>query len=353
MRPYGVRRGTANAAILVAVATEQGMSTDACLRGTGIARAALDDPDAEISTKQELDLICSIVGALGSVPGLGLRAGRDVHSTAYGVFGLGLVSSATIRSALRFALRNFELSYTLAAFSVAEEQDRFVARFDYPAVTPAVERFLFARDATVYTSFFREALARPARPLAMTCLVPTPETPALYESALGVRPRFGAAANTIAFDRRLLDFRLPLANSHTAALCERLCRELVGRRRQADTLANRVRRALGLTLVRDEPLPPPRDVAAALYMSTRSLRRELLAEGTSFRHIAEEVAADFARRSLQAGSTIDDVARRLGYSEASSFSRAFKRWTGMSPSALAAARPALVAAPGVKWSSRD
>jgi AraC-like DNA-binding protein len=336
-RPYAARRGTANAAILVGMATELGMSTHECLRGTGIARAALDDPDAEISAEEELQLVRNIVAGLEPDPALGLRAARDVHTTAYGIFGLGLLSSATVRDALAFALRYFDLSYTVASFSVRTQADRFVATFEYPPVTPSVERFLLGRDAMVYTSFFRESLGMAVRPLRVTCRVDAPDAVTPYETSLGVRPSFGADTNSVAYDHRLLDRRLPLANTHTLALCERLCRDLAARRRSADTVARRVRRALDVSLARaTEPLPSPAEVAAALHVSGRTLRRELSAEGTSFRQIADQVLAEFAQTLLARGATIDDVARRLGYSETSSFSRAFKRWTGSSPSAYGA-----------------
>ena len=101
-------------------------------------------------------------------------------------------------------------------------------------------------------------------------------------------------------------------------------------RSYATSTANQVRRRLaqGLTgqwLSFDE-------IAAELTMSPQTLRRKLHQENTSPRHIKEEVLRDAAIASLVRGDeTVAALSRRLGFSEPSAFSRAFRRWTGSPP----------------------
>ena len=69
-------------------------------------------------------------------------------------------------------------------------------------------------------------------------------------------------------------------------------------------------------------------------MSPRTLRRKLTEAGTSYRALQDEVRQALAEELLSTGAlTVSDVALRLGYAEAASFIRAFKRWTGRTPSA--------------------
>ncbi|HEX4904763.1 MAG TPA: helix-turn-helix transcriptional regulator [Acidimicrobiales bacterium] len=80
--------------------------------------------------------------------------------------------------------------------------------------------------------------------------------------------------------------------------------------------------------------PDARDAATRLTMSPQTLRRRLAEEGTSFRAISDDVRRDVAVTSLVDGTeSIADLSARLGFSEPSAFTRAFRRWTGDAPSA--------------------
>jgi AraC-like DNA-binding protein len=73
-------------------------------------------------------------------------------------------------------------------------------------------------------------------------------------------------------------------------------------------------------------------VAGRMNMKTRSLRRRLTSEQTSLTDLITEARMRLAKRELaKAGASVKGVAHELGYSEASAFHRAFKRWTGWTP----------------------
>jgi AraC-like DNA-binding protein len=79
----------------------------------------------------------------------------------------------------------------------------------------------------------------------------------------------------------------------------------------------------------------PETVARALAVSRRTLSRRLADEGTSFRHILDDVRRDFACALLQdRGLSVADVAFFLEYSEPAAFNRSFRRWTGQTPRAF-------------------
>lgn len=68
-------------------------------------------------------------------------------------------------------------------------------------------------------------------------------------------------------------------------------------------------------------------------MSVRSLQRKLQQSGTSFRQLLDQTREELARQYIcDRGADLTEIAFLLGFSEHSAFSRAFKRWTGQTPS---------------------
>jgi len=93
-----------------------------------------------------------------------------------------------------------------------------------------------------------------------------------------------------------------------------------------------------------------RRAAEQLGVSTRSLQRELESQGTSYSRLLDEIRFAMARQMLlHSKTTIRGISRRLGYRDASSFSRAFARWAGCSPRAYRAASSPNRDSDGAKW----
>jgi AraC-like DNA-binding protein len=82
-------------------------------------------------------------------------------------------------------------------------------------------------------------------------------------------------------------------------------------------------------------------IANELFMSVRTLQRHLKAEKTTFKSLLNEVRSDLAQKYLSDSFfSIGEITFMLGYREPSSFNRAFKRWTGVSPTAYRERAPA-------------
>jgi AraC-like DNA-binding protein len=115
--------------------------------------------------------------------------------------------------------------------------------------------------------------------------------------------------------------------------------------RDQTSLTERIRRLLRRSLAQE--LPSLEAVGQALSMTPQTLRRRLRDEGQGYQAIKDDLRRDVAIEYLnQPELTLLDIANRLGFSEASTFHRAFKGWTGVSPGAyrqthLATTEPAL------------
>ena len=81
-------------------------------------------------------------------------------------------------------------------------------------------------------------------------------------------------------------------------------------------------------------------LAADRHVDPRTLRRQLAAEGTSFREVVDRARTDVAVELLVvAGLPIRTVSQRLGFTDPNNFIRAFKRWTGLTPAAYRQQHP--------------
>jgi AraC-like DNA-binding protein len=106
--------------------------------------------------------------------------------------------------------------------------------------------------------------------------------------------------------------------------------ELIRADEMAASVQARVRALLGEDLRRE--LPGLEEVAKRLHMASATLHRRLQAEGTSFQKVKDACRRDQALALLRAGRlTGEEIAERLGFSDASGFVRAFRKWTGRTP----------------------
>jgi AraC-like DNA-binding protein len=162
--------------------------------------------------------------------------------------------------------------------------------------------------------------------------------------------------NAIELPLSLVDRALPQADPALYRVIERHAEALLAARpAPQDTTSERVQRVLIEALNANSSDVSLTAVAAELRLSERSLQRRLAGEGTSFDALLERLRLDLALRYLGDQSiAIAEVAYLLGYSEPSAFHRAFKRWTGRTPSAVRRAtdnraeceRPSTLAAAG-------
>jgi AraC-like DNA-binding protein len=142
---------------------------------------------------------------------------------------------------------------------------------------------------------------------------------------------FGAGIDEVRFDKALLDHPMPDANAALCDFFDRYTRDKLERLPANTSVVARVRDRLRKQL--PDGLVKLEHVAEHLHMSARTLQRRLSDEGTSLQAELEEVRRQQALYFLEAGVAIAELSWLLGYSDASVFHRAFKRWTNTSPEA--------------------
>lgn len=327
-RTWDFPRQIAGTALLVAAGSEADVSPDELLRGSGLAPRDLADHRREVTAQQELRVVRNLLAAAPAMTGV--RVGARYHASTFGPLGFALMSSATLGDAANLTFRFLDLSFTFCVPTATTDGDQVVIGVDHGDLPADVHDFLVERDLTAIWTVLRE-IAGGAPRLSSVTLPFAPARSDALRAAFGVTPSSARGRSELRLEASWFELPLPQANAHAFAMAEALCHDLVATRRSRTGVAEEVRILVAQRLADGAPMAA---VAAALGLSERSLRRHLAEAGTSYRAVLDEVRRNAAEDLLaRPGLTVDDVARELGYAEATSFGAAYRRWTGRSPRA--------------------
>jgi AraC-like DNA-binding protein len=321
--------------VLCEVANERGVPARDVLLGTAIEPADLEDPDATVSALDEMTAVRRLLSRLPDAAGVGIDVGSRFSFTHFGLLGFAAMSCATLRELSTITMRYFALTMLHIEIRLFETADDCLIELHAGHLPADVRGFFVERDLAgimATTTMFTLPLAtKYADQLSAELAVDEELLGPLLEFVQVKDIEFGRAHTRLHMPRAMFDEPLPQADRHTLEMCLAQCDELMQRheRRQGVTAVVRSK------LFRESGVfPTLSDVAAELCVHPRTLRRRLDEEGTSFRDLLNEarstVAVDLLRN---VGLTVEEVAKRLGYTEVSTFSNAFKRWYGVAPSA--------------------
>lgn len=319
--------------VLVDSLAAAGVPATQALAGSGLAGAALHDAATKVSVRQVLQVYGNAM-RLAPDPGFALRSGARVRITHFGMYGYALLASPSARQAIDFAIRYRALASPLIGLRFRLEGKEAVWSFDDVlglGRSSALFRFVFEFQLGTQLALHRDLLGAALSPIGVRASYAAPPHAALYAELLGCPAAFDAGADELRFDAAWLDHPLAYANPITAAVVQETCDRLLAELHEAAGLAGRV---ASLLLQSPGRFPDVESVAGHLQMTSRTLRRRLQGEGTSYQQVLDAVRRQLATDCLRdTAMTTEDIAAALGYSDAANFRQAFRRWTGRSPSA--------------------
>jgi len=323
-----VQHPVAIAQVMVNFAARHGVDAQTCLLGTGIAETQLHDPEVLVAREQEMRLIENLMLALPNVPALGFELGLQYNVATFGIWGFVMRISRNLREAIQSALRYLPLSTAYCELSAFANEDEFGVTADPSALPQHLRQFLLERDTATAVNLVRELGLSGVRVQRLEYQGRAPEYADRIEALCGIAPHYGSARNAIVARRQDTEMPLPMYDAHLVRLLEDQCRAQL-ERRQIAGVAGQVRTLLlgplGLMASIDE-------VARAMAMAPRSLRRRLEEEGSSFRSVVEAERRQLAAQLLRGTEMkIDEIALQLGYGDTASFTRAFRRWFDQAP----------------------
>lgn len=318
---------------LVSLCDRLGVPADALLAGTGLTLTQLQAPGSRLSLATCAVLI-ERARRLTGQPALAILLGMQMRLSWHGFLGFAAMTASTLREALDLGQR-FSLTRT-AACEITSYVEGGVASVVLEEHLPPGElrEFVVLAVLVGVVTLARELTGHSLRGVAEVAFPEPPYVMPVLERAgkgLAGSIAFGKPSHRLVFDATILD--LPLLKADPAAM--QLAREQCDRELAAVTGSADVVGRVRALVARGDSVGSLDDVAKRLHVSPRTLKRRLAERGTTFSNVAEAVRQQKALLLLaDQRLAIADVAERLGYSDVANFTRAFRRWTRLTPAAF-------------------
>jgi AraC-like DNA-binding protein len=308
----------------------RGLSSAAFSAHAEIDLAELADATSRI-TVERYERAAAAALSLSGDPAIGLHAAWSAPAGALHVVGHLLVNCGSMRDAIEQFFHFAPLILEGTRWRLREEDLEAHFVYEQQSVTDAEHARFDAEFCMALVLKLGYQLIGTEKPPRAVCFrhaaPPYAET---YERVFKCPVLFAQPHNEIAFKRKYLDLLQTHRDESVRDLLRKRAEDLLAQFGSDDRLAERV-----VDLLSTGTEVGKLDIAALarkLGTTPRSLQRRLRERGLSPTTLLETARRDVACRALRAnGSSIKDVAYRLGFSEPSAFHRAFKRWTGVTP----------------------
>lgn len=318
-----------NLVVMCQALQSYGLDADEVLALAGIDRSGYENTKQRIPIEMMDRLICLAYEKTGD-PMFSLRCVDYLNPANYHALGMGLLCSSSLRDFCRRFERFFALVTTLDKLEFKELDDS--ARFSIAPLAELSEvhkNFDADTFAAIVLKFVRLIYKPDYCPLKVALTWTPPEQYwDQYRRYFGCDVEFSAPDAAIYLDKDELDVEFPASNVELARQNDQLVANLLAKGKL--DLPSQVYAKL-IELLPSGDCSRER-VARSLHMSASSFHEKLKKAGTSYQQLLDETRRDLAEKYIeQEDLSLSEVAYLLGFTESTNFSRAFKRWAGVSP----------------------
>lgn len=305
------------------------------MQAAQVERVRSNDPLLRISDA-DINAILSRAVLATADPYFGLQVARHIVPGSLHALGYALLASDTLEAFCQRLARFQGLVSTSAECSVHVDERELV--FSATATNPALCHESHDAWAGMVMRLMRGASRDDFSPLRLELIRPEPARgDGPFRDYFACPVRFGCEQIRFFFDLDTMCTPLPGASRELAQHHDQIVRSYL-EKLDRDDIVNRVRtqivRGLGAERFSRD------DIARHLHVSTSTLQAKLARRGTSFQALLDGTRHELALGYMgQSRLSITEIAFMLGFSDLSNFIRAFKRWTGKSPTEFKKASP--------------
>ncbi len=318
------------ALVLLQWMKSQGIASSKVLENTGLSLDELQNVEQRIPESKFFELLQNARGHFGE-EAFGLQFGAKITLVSHGVLGQALISSQNIGHAVEVLLKYQALLFSQAFIELKQDENEVHVDLIFSEQDKS-ENIDVLRHEVIFSCMvtsLRQMLAAQSFPVILHVSHNAPTWKQAYHDLFGPEVYFGADINRLTIDKSVLTLPLLFANHAMAEIFEQQCEILLAQQTKEKPYSQKVGKVL---LARPGYWPNIDETAQALFTSTRSLRRHLSAEKTSFQTLLDDIRCNLAKEYLKQNQhSVSEIAMVLGYSDLSNFRRAYQRWTGETP----------------------
>lgn len=325
---YSVSVAYAN--VLVELVKSRGFDVAPLCHSIQLSVRDLQEVDGYLSGEQFVTLVQTALQVTQDSD-LGAHFGMALKISTHGYLGYAALSSATLGDAINVAQKYIATRLGWLNIELCYEETEAVIEFAcIMPVSEDVERFLFQALFFSFGVIGENLLGVvPLQIYARTRLTPPVDQALMERFHIGGDPEFGQTVNQIRLPIEHLKLPLGMSDDASHQMMVAQCERALSRLDTRVDLVTKVKQHLRNSEGR---FPTLEDVSKACFMSSRTFKRRLASHGTGYQELLDQERCERAITALRNGDdTVDAISEYLGYNDRSNFSRAFKRWTGMTP----------------------
>lgn len=259
----------------------------------------------------------------------GISIAQNVQPTALHGLGFAWMASDTLADALDRLARYYRVLVTAGEVILDHQSAESCLWYKIPDHRGQIAWSSIDAALGIFLQMSRLTAGSDVSPVRIEMQRPKPDCLVRMEAFFNCPVTFEAAENRIYFDRVRIHAQLPTANPALARINDQVVMDYLARCDRND-IVNRVRTQIIERL--PSGLPAQNTIADSLHMSTRNLQRKLNEADTSFKTLLDDIRQQLAKQYLREQQrSVGEISFLLGFSEHTNFTRAFRRWTAMSP----------------------
>jgi AraC-like DNA-binding protein len=307
-----------------------GADPDRVLRSVGVDRSVLSRPDGFIPWFAFSQILEEAARATGD-DCFGLHFGEHYQPKHIGPLVYVALNSPTMAAAFDNIARYLRVHNEAGEISFAIEGQWAYLRFFLRDVLVESVRQQTEYGMAVALNTLRLMAGTLWAPVEVQFAHPAPPTTLEHVRVFRAPVSFGHPVNAFVIERALVDRAVPAADEQLYPIIRQYLDRMLKEMPREDPELAAVRRAVGEAIREGDPKLA--NVARQAAMSARTLQRRLKDHGVDFKKLVDDTRRRSSLGYLEdRTNTTAEIAYLLGYSEVSAFNRAFKRWTGSTPS---------------------